>query len=275
MSVSETIASVLTGFDYASRAIVGARDNQEDACQFAKVGSAGTLPLGRHGARRSGTLLAVLADGMGGHAGGAEASSTACASFVEAYEAGDATVSGRLAGALAASNRAIAAALDRDRSLAGMGCTLIGAAFTPAGIAWVSVGDSPLLLFRSGRLYQLNEDHSLGPMLDKLADQGEISLEEAQNNPRRHFLLAALTGGEIEMVDLASTVVPLRAGDVVLLASDGIDVLDHGELADLLAAHADDRPEALADAVLAAIEALGAPNQDNATVMAVKPVFGG
>ena len=49
------------------------------------------------------------------------------------------------------------------------------------------------------------------------------------------FLRAALTGAGIELVDLSSNVLPLRAGDLILLASDGIEVLTHGELADLLA----------------------------------------
>ena len=265
----------LTGFNYAARAIQGAREAQEDACQFAKVDCAGTLPLGRHGVRRAGTLLAVLADGMGGHAGGAEASHAACQGFVAAYETSEGALPGRLAGALDTSTRAISAALRRDRSLAGMGCTLIGAAFTPGGLGWVSVGDSPLLLFRDDRLYQLNEDHSLAPVLDRLAAQGEMTLDEAGSHPRRHFLRAALTGGTIELVDLSSSIVPLREGDLILLASDGIEVLSHAELADLLAAHAGEGPEALAATILVAIEGKGDPNQDNATVMAVRPVFGG
>ena len=273
--MSLAVSATLTGFDYAARAIQGARENQEDACQFAKFDGSGTLPLGRHGARRGGTLLAVLADGMGGHAGGAEASATACSGFVAAYQASDGPLTSRLAGALDTSNRAISAALLRDRSLAGMGCTLVGAAFTPGGLGWVSVGDSPLLLFRDGKLYQLNEDHSLAPVLDKLAEQGQMTTDEADNHPRRHFLRAALTGGAIELVDLPGALLPLRDGDLVLLASDGIEVLSHGEIADLLAVHAAERPEALADIVLAAIEAKAHPNQDNATVMAVKPVFGG
>ena len=265
--------STLTGFCYAALAIQGAREAQEDACQFAKVDSAGTVPLGRHGVKRAFTLLAVLADGMGGHAGGAEASSAACAGFVTAYETSDGALTGRLAGALDTSNRAISAALQRDRSLEGMGCTLVGAAFTPGGLGWVSVGDSPLLLFRDGKLYQLNEDHSLAPVLDRLAAQGEMTADEAGSHPRRHFLRAALTGGTIELVDLSSAMLPLRDGDWIILASDGIEVLSHAELADLLAAHASEGPEAVAGTILAAIEAKGDPNQDNATVMAVKPVF--
>ena len=264
---------MLTGFTYAARAIVGARDNQEDACQFAEVDGAGTVPLGRSGSGSGGrgaNLLAVLADGMGGHAGGAEASGAACAAFISAYTDSTGTLGARLAGALDKSNRAISAALDRDRALEGMGSTLVAAAFSPGGITWVSVGDSPLFLFRGEKLYQLNEDHSLAPVLDGLAARGEISAEEACAHPRRHFLRAALTGGIIEMVDLRQTALPLKEGDWVLLASDGVESLSHEELADVMAGAAGGSAEAMVAAVLAAVEAKGEAMQDNATVMGIR-----
>lgn len=266
---------MLTGFRYAARAMLGAREAQEDSWRFASVGGAsGTLSLDRRTSPRAQTLLAVLADGMGGHAGGAEASGVACDAFVAAYQADDGTPRARLAGALDSANRAISTALMRDRSLAGMGCTLIGAVFTDDGLNWVSVGDSPLLLFREDKLYQLNEDHSLAPVLDKLAANGEISLADAESHPRRHHLRAALTGDGIEMVDLSNRVLELCEGDLLLLASDGIEVLSHAEMADVLAAHAGDGVEALAEVLLAAVEAKAANGQDNVTVMVVGPVFG-
>jgi PPM family protein phosphatase len=266
---------MVTGFRYASRAMVGAREGQEDSCQFASIPGteSGTVPLERRIATRPETLLAVLADGMGGHVGGAEASTIACATFVSAYQAESGSERSRLAGALDSANRAIRAALQHDRALKGMGCTCVGATFTDEGLAWVSVGDSPLLLFRDHKLYQLNEDHSLAPLLDKLVANGEMTLAEAESDPRRHYLRAALTGDGIEMVDLSTTVLALRQGDLVLLASDGIEVLSHAEMADILAARSADDPEAVVVALLAAVSAKGAANQDNVTVMAVKPAF--
>jgi len=266
---------MVTGFQYASRAMVGAREGQEDNCQFAVISPAGggTVPLERRPVARAGTLLAVLADGMGGHVGGAEASTIACSSFVSAYQDASGPERTRLAAALDTANRAISAALTQDSALQGMGCTLVGAAFTDQGLWWVSVGDSPLLLFRDQKLYQLNEDHSLAPLLDRLAANGEMTLAEAESDPRRHHLRAALTGDGIELVDLSAAVVALQVGDVLLLASDGLEVLAHAEMADLLAARAGDKPEDLVIALLAAVSAKRAANQDNVTVMAVKPVF--
>ncbi len=112
-----------------------------------------------------------------------------------------------------------------------MGCTLVGVAFGPEGVEWVSVGDSPLFLVRDGEIVLLNEDHSLAPEIDKLAVAGKISWAAAQADPRRHFLRSALTGTEIDLVDRSHRPLALRPGDVVILASDGIHTISHADIA--------------------------------------------
>ena len=91
--------------------------------------------------------------------------------------------------------------VEENPALNGMGCTLVGTAFGPAGVEWVSVGDSPMFLVRRGEIFLLNEDHSLAPEIDKLAAAGKMSWEDAQADPRRHFLRSALTGAEIDLID--------------------------------------------------------------------------
>ena len=124
-------------------------------------------------------------------------------------------------------NQAIAAQVEENPSLSGMGCTLIGTTFSAPGIEWVSVGDSPLFLVRGGEIVLLNEDHSLAPEIDKLAAAGKISWEQAKSDPRRHFLRSALTGTEIDLIDRSHRPLALQTDDVVVLASDGIQTLDH------------------------------------------------
>lgn len=242
------------GFEYAIRAAKGARSYQEDAADVRE---------------HAGGLTAVLADGMGGHAGGALASGLACSSFLQAFaasSAGDGRA--RLADALDVANEAIAGEAEKDRSLAGMGCTLVGTAFGPDGLEWASVGDSPLFLVRNGEIVLLNEDHSLAPEIDKLAAMGKISWEAARADPRRHVLRSALTGAEIEMVDRSERPLALQPGDVVVLASDGIHSISHADIAQLVAAAG--TPGAAAQALLAAVEAAGDAYQDNTTVVAVR-----
>ena len=175
---------------------------------------------------------------MGGHTGGALASGLACKFFLHAYATSSGDVPARLAEALDLANAAIAHETAENPALSGMGCTLIGAAFGPEGIEWVSVGDSPLFLVRKGEIVLLNEDHSLAPEIDKLAAAGKISWAAAHADPRRHFLRSALTGTEIDLIDRSRRPLALQPGDVVILASDGIHTISHGEIAKVVASAA-------------------------------------
>jgi PPM family protein phosphatase len=241
------------GFEHAIRASKGARSYQEDTAEVLE---------------QAGALTAVLADGMGGHAGGALASGLACKFFLHAYSTSSGEVPDRLAEALDLANAAIAHETADNPRLNGMGCTLVGVAFGPEGVEWVSVGDSPLFLVRDREIVLLNEDHSLAPEIDKLAAAGKISWTAARADPRRHFLRSALTGGEIDMVDRSHRPLALRPGDVVVLASDGIHTVSHDDIARL--AGGAESPATVADALLAAVAAQGDPHQDNTTVVVVR-----
>lgn len=219
-------------------------------------------------------LLAVLADGMGGHAGGALASRTVCSAFVDHFSASEdseATLA-RLDRALTAANGAIARIVAGDAALNGMGSTVIGAAFGPDGLEWVSVGDSPMYLVRRGEIEVLNEDHSLAPALDQLAAAGKITVEQARNNPRRHMLRSAVAGEEMELVDRSHRPLRLVPGDWVILASDGIHTIEAEDIARLVIGYADRGPDAVAAALIREVEAARDPYQDNTTVIAVNVV---
>jgi protein phosphatase len=153
-----------------------------------------------------------------------------------------------------------------------MGSTLVGASFSTSGLEWVSVGDSPLFLFRRGEIALLNEDHSLAPELDRLVSEGRLTEEEARRDPRRHMLRSAVTGEDIDLIDVSRRPLALEAGDYVVLASDGIATLDTGELARVIQGYGADGAAAVASAIIRAIEAVREPYQDNATVLVVRPV---
>jgi protein phosphatase len=253
-------------YDRAVRATRGAREYQED--------TAAVWPGGTPGEPRSapGRLVAVLADGMGGHAGGALASRLVCEHFLSTITNHSGTVVDSLLLALTAANEAIAAQVDRNPLLSGMGSTMVGVDFGTDGINWVSVGDSPLYLWRRGEIAMLNADHSLAPDLDRLAAAGKITAEEAKRDPRRHMLRSAVTGDEIDLVDISKKPLRLEPGDYVVLASDGIQTLDLGEIERLVAAYSTDGANAVASALIRAVDSLREPHQDNATVVVVRPV---
>jgi protein phosphatase len=130
------------------------------------------------------------------------------------------------------------------------------------------VGDSPLFLVRDQEIVLLNEDHSMAPEIDKLAKAGRISWAAARADPRRHFLRSALTGTDIELIDRSHRPLALQPGDVVILASDGIHTLSHADIARVVAGA--EGPAAVADGLLAAVEGVGDPHQDNTTVVVVR-----
>lgn len=246
----------------------GARQRQEDAAAL-WPGPAMAVPAFEHDAPEEGRLVAVLADGMGGHAGGALASQTVCARFLATFAAKSAAVTDRLEAAMWASNKAIMEIVTANRALDGMGSTLVGAAFGTDGLEWVSVGDSPLYLWRGGELVLVNEDHSLAPLLDQLAAAGKMTESEALADPRRHMLRSAITGSEIELFDLPVRPLALLPGDCVIIASDGIHTLDDSEISRIVAAYRTDGPEAIASALVRTVDSLRDPHQDNVTVVAV------
>lgn len=253
-------------FDTASRTTKGARDYQEDLAMV-WPGASSVVPAGD---LRDGQLIAVLADGMGGHAGGALASRVVCERFLEECTGHLGSTQERLLAGLMAANEAVAEKVRDAPWLSGMGSTMIGTVFGPEGVNWVSVGDSPLLLVRRGEVAHLNEDHSLAPELDRLAATGRITVEEARRDPRRHMLRSAVTGDELDLVDVSVKPLAIEAGDYVILASDGLHTLDSDEVARIVAAYGEDGAGAVANALIRAVEAIRDPHQDNATVVAVR-----
>jgi len=248
----------------AARATVGARSGQEDA--FRLWPAEGTV---QPKAADEG-LLAVLADGMGGHAGGAVAGQTACAMFTEVFAATATPYEERLDTALRASNDALAKGVEQNAALRGMGCTLVAGWIDRTGLRWTSVGDSLLLLYRFPDVIRLNADHSLGSYLDEQARQNRISVSEAKAAHNRNALRSALTGSKIDLIDVHAEPLELRPGDWVLLASDGIASLAGDELADVIYRYRQATPEEMAEGLVDAVARKGVPDQDNTTVVAVR-----
>ena len=212
-------------------------------------------------------VLLVLADGMGGHRGGAHASRLAVSTFVETFGQTGGGLATRLRASLDAANAAIGKCADEHVEYAGMGCTLVGCAVTEDAAAhWISVGDSLLWRRRGGAdggLERLNADHSMRPVLEDLVRRGRLAPEEIQEGEAQQ-LRSALVGEELPLVDEASRPIRLGIGDGIVLASDGLETLSGEEIRRLCAG---DRPAAdVVSDLLGAVEAAGRPTQDNTTV---------
>ena len=216
----------------------GGRPYQEDSWALATLGD--------------GSLLAIVADGMGGHAGGAVASRLAVDAFVLAVEQG-----GGLADGLQDANEAVRLGALGKPDLNGMGATVVAAHVRGDEVRWISVGDSPFYLVSAGKLERLNADHSMAPQIDALVERGMLTAEEAEHHPGRHTLREAVMGDPLTLIDKGSR--RLVAGDRLLLCSDGVQTLSVEQIAAQAA-----RP---ASVLVEAVLAVAKDHQDNVTVV--------
>ncbi|HEV2426759.1 MAG TPA: protein phosphatase 2C domain-containing protein [Acidimicrobiales bacterium] len=180
-------------------------------------------------------LLAVIADGMGGHAAGEVAASLTTKAVSEAFHE-DSTVDG-LNQAIEEANRAILDDARAHPERAGMGTTVIAVGLTHDGSGAVfptlfNVGDSRAYQLRDGAMRQLSDDHSVA---EEWVRMGRLTAEEALTHPRRHQLTRAL--GVEDEVDVDVQTIAARPGDRILLCSDGLsNELSADELSDLASA---------------------------------------
>jgi len=241
-----------TQMDHAVRDMIGRRSEQQDSARVAEA-LVGDQP----------GLLIIVADGMGGAVGGQVASTVATRAFEEDFLGNpNQAIDQRLNAALEAANAAIAAEVRRDRGLDGMGCTMIGVFTDGRHTHWISVGDSLLLVARAGMLDRLNEDHSMAAVLDRAADRGEISREEAETSHQRNVLRSALTGREVALIDRGSTI--LAPDSRLIAATDGLLTLPFSVTAKIACEAPGANP--LATTLLAAIRADMPSDQDNVTI---------
>jgi len=238
--------------------ILGARDRQEDAVTHRPFNDGESL-------------LVVLADGMGGHQGGEVASRTSVDVFVSAFFTDylSLKIPYRLFGSLERANKELEAIGKKNTELGGMGSTLVAATFSSSGLSWISVGDSLLLRVRDGKVQRLNEDHSMAPLLDEAVKKGTLTPEQVAGHKDRNALRSAVSGAAIELIDVSDRPEPLRNGDVILLASDGVLTLTHEEIALLVNAQKSAGARAIVSKLLEAVSTKNKRRQDNTTIAAV------
>lgn len=223
----------------------------------------------------NGRVLAVVADGMGGHQAGDIASRLAVERIVKELrhldgELSDEDARERLMDALLMANEEVYQYAQEHPECSGMGTTIVAALLGETGGVTAHIGDSRLYHFNADGLQLKTEDHSL---VHELMKSGQITAEEASVHPQRNVLMRALGTEPDVRIDLGQF--NWSEGDVVLLCSDGLsNKVDHSVMVEWLK-----RPVSLQAQVDGLVEhALDAGGEDNITLVAVrnkpKPVTG-
>ena len=104
------------------------------------------------------------------------------------------------------------------------------------------------------------------PLLQDLVELGRMTEEEALHDPRANQLRSVIYGDAIPLIDMNADGFGLEQGDLVVLASDGLETLPDEALAEVIMAGASDA-EGVVQALLDAVAGAGRPGQDNTTVL--------
>ena len=210
-----------------------------------------------------GGRLLVVADGMGGHRGGATAARIAAETVKTVYlGSGTEDVAAALQDALTQANARIFAESQTTPDLKGMGTTT-SALVVRGSEAWFAhVGDSRIYLVRGDEIRQLTDDHSL---VASLVREGLITQKEAETHPRRNVLQRSMGVGEAVEIDVRGPY-ELQELDTFVLCSDGLHgVVSPNEIKDIVLGK---DIAAAADALVSLALERGAP--DNVTVIVAR-----
>ncbi len=187
--------------------------------------------------KESGPPLLVVADGMGGHRGGALASQTVVEAFLASYRE---LVQDRemvqmedLVHCVHMAHRAVREA-GQKHHLPSMGSTVVAAVLFPDRVLGVNVGDSRAYLLQGGRMKRLSVDDSV---VAELLRRGDITPEEAQYHPTRNRLTQSISARR-DLIYPHTFEARWYPGDQVLLCSDGLwGVVPETKIREVLEAH--------------------------------------
>jgi serine/threonine protein phosphatase PrpC len=227
----------------------------------------------------AGALIAMVADGMGGHQGGSHAAQIAVDTVYQSLTQSPPEVRlyEQLENSFFDADEAIRNKALQDPNLTTMGTTGVASVCFPGECVHLYTGDSRLYHFREGQLLYQTRDHSV---VRYLQEEGLLTAEEARVHPMRSRLTSSLGGGVQEKrlvleprwseeVDSHQqpSILNLQAGDIVLICSDGLcGEVSTDSLTEWVARHADDPEKLTAACVAGALEAGG---RDNITVIAM------
>jgi protein phosphatase len=223
--------------------------------------------------------LFIVADGMGGHAAGEVASQAAVegiVAFVEAtvaitpdqtwpipFDPEQSVNANRLRGGFRMGNRQLAAQIASASELKGMATTAVAVLIEGVTATLAHVGDSRAYRMRDGQLERLTRDHS---WVEEQIRIGALSEGAARQHPWRNIVTRALSGAEELEVDTQE--VPLKAGDRLLLCSDGVfTVLNDDQISDVLGREGD--LNTLCQALIQGANDGGGPDNVTAVVLEV------
>jgi PPM family protein phosphatase len=209
--------------------------------------------------------LFVVADGMGGHFGGAIASRLVVNSLIGYFSESSTETGHRLRCAVEAANAAVWSESNTYGHSRRMGSTCTALAFSGESVFLAHVGDSRAYRLDASGFEQLTEDHTVAA---ELRVSGLLTAEEAAHHPQRHVLTRVLGVRPEVDVDM-NTLSPLGAGDRFLLCSDGLADIPLDEVQAIVSGYP---PQEAADRLIERANELGGADNSTAIIISIETV---
>lgn len=177
----------------------------------------------------AGPWLLTVCDGVGGAARGDLASGTAVSQIRRLDVEPTDDILGAISGAMHRAQDRIAELVEQDARLSGTSTTAVVAVFDNTRFAIGHIGDSRAYLLSDGKITQVTKDHTF---VQSLVDEGRISPSEAATHPHKNVILRALDAVQELQPDLFF--IDVKAGDRLLVCSDGVESLDEATIGQIL-----------------------------------------
>ncbi len=213
---------------YYSNSVSGmVRIENEDSCVVKKISE--------------NCILAIVADGMGGHRGGKKASSVALNSIcgyieknmVSTKKYTESKIRKLLEAAASEANREIFECSEKNEEFRGMGTTVVVCLMMSERYYVISAGDSRMYLNSKDSLAQITKDHSY---VAELVELGLISKEDARNHPNKNVITRAL--GAEKTIEFDFYTGNLNSGETILICSDGLsNMVSDEEILEIIKKH--------------------------------------
>jgi len=188
--------------------------------RFAARSDVGRIRSKNDDSAYAGRHLAVVADGMGGHAGGDVASAATVLDMIHLDSPDHGDEAGTvLADEIQTANSLLSELVHINPKLAGMGTTVTALLLAEGKLHFAHIGDSRAYRLRDGEFKQISVDHTF---VQRLIDEGRLRPEEAETHPHKNVLMRVL--GDVDASpELDLDTLDARAGDRWLLCSDGLN----------------------------------------------------
>lgn len=150
------------------------------------------------------------------------------------------------------------------------GATLVSIVIDGNNLYWASVGDSRIYIIRGDEIAQVNAEHNYYMMLKDRVEAGEITEEEARNDPSKEALISYIGIGGVELADINQEPFSLENGDLIVLCSDGLYRILNDEAIKLIVRSCSENIPLAAHMLVNTATENRQNNQDNTTAIVVK-----